>query len=274
MGSRQNASSGYRLTSCITGQRRVELSIRATKFRGGSAKHSGFTLTEEKKPLYLLALSLFRTENRCPRFPKMRYRIDTLRAPRPLTERVIDIRIRRIITELAGHSGAASSQCADRALDQPFERRQKARLPFNGSFAATATPPDTRAQLIAASLQFRNATINRARRNPRRRRNRRHPVTAQFQPLVATSQQERVFSRTGCARLAASHGALSDPRSLAKTDRAGRRMEDRFFQRQGAGGRPPGRQRLSLRRRRLSQYRRRHPQSGLPSQSASGSGRS
>jgi hypothetical protein len=43
---------------------------------------------------------------------------------------------------------------ADRALDQPFERRQKARLTFNGPLTATATPPDTRAQLIAASLQF------------------------------------------------------------------------------------------------------------------------
>ncbi len=32
---------------------------------------------------------------------------------------------------------------ADRALDQPFERRQKARLTFNGSLTSTATPPDS-----------------------------------------------------------------------------------------------------------------------------------
>ena len=54
----------------------------------------------------MLALSHFRTKW-YSRFLKMLYRIDTLRA---LTERVIEIRIRRIITELAGHSGAAYSQ--------------------------------------------------------------------------------------------------------------------------------------------------------------------
>ena len=82
---------------------------------------------------------------------------------------------------------------ADRALDQPFERRQKARLTFNGPLTATATPPDTRAQLIAASLQFRNATIDSAPRDPRRRRNRRHSATAQFQRLVRRKQSTSPF---------------------------------------------------------------------------------
>jgi hypothetical protein len=82
---------------------------------------------------------------------------------------------------------------SDRALDQPFERRQKTRLTFNGSLAATATPSDTRAQLIAPSLQFRNATIDRAPRDPRCRRNRRHPATAQFQRLVRRKQSTSPF---------------------------------------------------------------------------------
>ena len=82
---------------------------------------------------------------------------------------------------------------SDRALDQPFERRQKTRLTFNGSLAATATPPDTRAQLIAASLQFRNATIDSAPRDPRCRRNRRPPATAQFQRLVRRKQSTSPF---------------------------------------------------------------------------------
>jgi hypothetical protein len=44
-----------------------------------------------------------------------------------------------------------------------------------------------------ASPQFRNATIDSAPRDPRRRRNRRHSATAQFQRLVRRKQSTSPF---------------------------------------------------------------------------------
>src|SRR5207342_2610736 len=77
---------------------------------------------------------------------------------------------------------------ADRVLDQLFERRPQPRLTVDRALAATAAPPDPLAQLIAASLQLGNAAIDRAARDSRRRRNRRHPATAQRQRLVGRKQ--------------------------------------------------------------------------------------
>src|SRR6185295_11566237 len=77
---------------------------------------------------------------------------------------------------------------ADRALDQLFERRQQVRLKFDRALAATAWSPNTLAQFNATSLQLGDPAIDRAARNPRRRKNCRHPATAQPQRLVGRKQ--------------------------------------------------------------------------------------
>ena len=61
-------------------------------------------------------------------------------------------------------------------------------MKYDRALATTAAPPDTLAQLIAASPQLGNAAIDRAARDSRRRRNRRHPATAQRQRLVGRKQ--------------------------------------------------------------------------------------
>jgi len=76
----------------------------------------------------------------------------------------------------------------DRALDQLFECGQQIRLKFDRALAATASSPDTRAQFIATSLQLGDTAIDRAARNPLRRKNCRHPATAQPQCLVGRKQ--------------------------------------------------------------------------------------
>jgi hypothetical protein len=86
----------------------------------------------------------------------------------------------------------------DGALDQLFERRQQARLTFDRALATTAAPPHTLTQRVAASPQLGNAAIDRAARDPRRRRNRRHPATAQRQRLVGRKQSTSPFvQKTG-----------------------------------------------------------------------------
>jgi hypothetical protein len=73
-------------------------------------------------------------------------------------------------------------------LDQLLERFQKARLTINRTLASTSRPPDTIRRLLAATLQFGDAAIDRAARNPRRCRNRRHPTVTKRRRLVGCNQ--------------------------------------------------------------------------------------
>jgi hypothetical protein len=69
--------------------------------------------------------------------------------------------------------------------------------------AAAAEPPQTLAQFVAASLQLRNAAIDRAPRDPRRHRNFRQSTTAQRHRLVGREQPTPPFvEKTGDPEIA------------------------------------------------------------------------